>query len=247
VIEVGFWGFLSHPATELGTCGAHPLYAVVPAAWRPPNLPWLANTRAQRWASDLQYIALVASPEPETIEKVFRWHLFSWVLSNLAAMAYSDLAVDMDKIHDDAAYRGSIIDSLAAIGIPADLKDLKKFDRYYRFESFDAEAVCNQVDATIRTALADGALDRALHTLGRQFLVTPTASAVEILLLKMSESFASMRMSPDCRYVAAEEWQAIALEHRKLWFNPQMRYLGQHLYPFAVPLVHAARRAGLWN
>jgi hypothetical protein len=247
LIEGGFWGFLSHPATELGVCGTHPLYAVVPAAWRVPNLPWVADTRAQRWASDAQYIALIGSPERDTIEKVFRWHLFSWVLSNLAAVAYSDLSVDMDRIHDDAAYRRSIIDKLAAIGVPVDFKDLKKFDRYYRFESFDPATVCTEVALTIKNALADGTLDRALRVLARQPLVTPTTAAVEGLLTKMTASLASMATSPDRRFITAAEWKTIVTKHRKIWFDPRMRRLGKRIYPFAAPIVHAGRRAGLWT
>jgi hypothetical protein len=247
LIEGGFWGFLSHPVTELGVCGMHPLYAVVPAAWRVPNLPWVADTRAHRWASDAQYIALIGSPEPDTIEKVFRWHLFSWILSNLAAIAYSDLAVDMDKIHDDVTYRASIIDNLAAIDVPVDFKDLNKFDRYYQFETFDSTTVCNQVDSTVRKALADGTLDRALPTLGRQPLVTSTTTAVESLLAKMSESLASMTTSPDRRYISAAEWNTIVSKHRKIWFNPSMRRVSQHIYPFAAPIVHMGRRAGFWH
>jgi hypothetical protein len=247
LVEGGFWGFLSHPATELGVCGAHPLYAVVPAAWRAPHLPWLANTRAQRWASDAQYIALIGSPERDTIKKVFRWHLFSWVLSNLAALAYSDLPIDMDRIHDDGAYRASIIDQLAAIGVAVDFKDLKKFDRYYQFESFDPVTVCNEVISTVENALSDGTLDRALRTLAKQPLVTPTATAVDSLLTKLTDSLASMAASPDRRFITAAEWKAIVTKHRKIWFNPGMRRLGKRIYPFAAPIVHAGRRAGLWT
>jgi hypothetical protein len=247
LIEGGFWGFLSHPATELGVCGTHPLYAVVPPAWRVPNLPWVANTRAQRWASDAQYIAMIGSPERETIEKVFRWHLFSWVLSNLAAIAYSDLALDMDKLHEDTSYRSSIINNLATIDVPVDFKDLEKFDRYYQFESFDPTAVCNQVILTIRNALTDGVLDRALQSLGRQSPVTPTAIAVESLLSKLTESLAAMSTSSVRNYVSTAEWKRIVTKNRKIWFNPSMRRFSQHIYPFAVPIVHAGRRAGLWR
>jgi hypothetical protein len=247
LIDGGFWGFLSHPATELGVCGTHPLYAVIPAQWRVPNLPWIANTRAQRWASDAQYIALIGSSEPGTIEKVFRWHLFSWILSNLAAIAYSDLAVDMDRIHDDAIYRSSVVDDLGAIGVPLDFKDLKKYDRYYQFDSFDPTTVCNQVVSTIQNALTEGTLERALRTLGKQPLVTPTTTAVESLLAAMRGSLASMEKSPDRRYITAAEWQSIINKHRKIWFSPGVRRVGKHIYPFAAPIVHAARRAGLWN
>lgn len=247
VIDVGFWGFLSHPATELGTCGTHPLYAVVPAAWRVPNLPWVSNTRAQRWASDAQYAALVASPQPGTIEKVFRWHLFSWVLSNLAAIAYSDLSLDMDRVHDDLTYRASIVDKLAEIGIPVDFSDLEKFDRYYVFESFDHQTICEQVELTIRDALRDGTLDRALHTLGRKPPVTSTATAVDALLQKLRASLTSMATSSDRSDITDDQWRAIAHKHRKMWFNSNVRRFGQHIYPFAAPIVHVARRTGLWN
>jgi hypothetical protein len=247
VVEAGFWGFLSHPATELGTCATHPLYAIVPAPWRVPSLPWMASNRAQRWASDARYIAMVGAPERDTMEKVFRWHLFSWVLSNLAAVAYSDLALDMDKIHDDANYRASIVSSLAAIGVVVDFRDLKKFDRYYLFESFDTETLCNQVSATIRNALAEGTLDQALRTVGGQSPVTPTAIGVDILLSKMNDSLAAMAASADRRRVSAAEWSAVVRKRRKIWFNPSMRILGERVYPFAAPIVHAGRRVGLWN
>lgn len=247
VIEGGFWGFLSHPATELGTCATHPLYAVVPPPWRVPNLPWTAGNRAQRWASDARYIAMVGAPERDMMEKVFRWHLFSWVLSNLAAIAYSDFALDMDKIHDDPTYRASVVSDLAAIGVVLDFSDLKKFDRYYEFESFDTETLCNQVSATIKNALGDGTLDQALRTLGRQFPITSAATGVEILLWKMSNSLAAMATSADRHHVSAAEWNAVVRKRRKIWFNPSMQILGERVYPFAAPIVHAGRRLGLWN
>jgi len=246
VIEAGFWGFLSHPATELGTSAAHPLYAVVPAPWRVPSLPWIASNRAHRWASDARYIALVGAPGRDNIERVFRWHLFSWLLSNLAALAYSDLALDMDRIHDDANCRAAIVSDLAAIGVALDFSDLKKFDRYYEFESFDVEAVCNQVSGTIRNALADGRLDEALKTLGRQSPVNPTATAVEILLSKISHSLAAMAAA-DRRHLSAADWSAVVRKRRRIWFNPSMRILGERVYPLAAPIVHAGRRVGLWN
>jgi hypothetical protein len=248
LIEGGVWFFLAFPVTELGTSGTHPLYRLVPDAWRAPVLPWLAKNRAQRWASEIQYVATVASPRPETIEKAFRWHLFSWVLSNLAAISYSDLVLDIDRIHDDADYRVSVIDNLALrIGVAPDFSDLRKFNRYYEFESFDVAAVCSQVDSTIRGALADGRLSEALHTLGTQAPITPTATAVELLLAKMRDSLASMATSTDRRHISAEEWKAIAEKNRKVWFNPSIRRLAQRVYPVAAPIVQAGRRAGIWN
>ena len=135
VIEAGFWWFLAFPVMELGTSGTHPLSCLVPAAWRAPVLPWLTENHAQHWASEVQYLTTVASPRPENIEKVFRWHLFSWVLTNLAAISYSDFPLDTNKINDDADYRASVIDHLASrIGVAPDFSDVSKFDRYLEFE-----------------------------------------------------------------------------------------------------------------
>jgi hypothetical protein len=246
LIDGGSWGFLATPVTELGTSGTHPLYRLVPEVWRVPSLPWLADTRAHRWGSDARYIATTASPRPENTENLFRWHLFSWVLSNLAAISYSDIALDIDKVHDDAAYRASVIDALALrIGEAPDLGDIRKFDRYYEFESFDMAAVCSQVVSTIRNAVDDGRLDEALGALGNQPPITPTATAVELLLVKIRDSLASMAFSNDCRFISTEEWKATAEKNQRIWFNPGVRWLAQHLYPLAAPVVRAARRAGV--
>jgi hypothetical protein len=248
VIEVGEWGFLTFPLREMGISGAHPLYRLVPEAWRVPSLPWPAEDRAQRWASAVEYIAAVASPRPETIEKVFRWHLFSWVLSNLAAISYSDFALDIDKTHDDAGYRKTVIENLALrIGKAPDFGDIRKFDRYYEFESFDVVAVCNQVDSTIRDTLKDGRLDKALHTLAPQAPLVTAAAAVELLLAKISVSLAAMKADADRRYMRAAEWKSVAEKNRRIWFNPSIRRLLQNVYPITAPLVRAARRVGLWN
>jgi hypothetical protein len=246
VIKYGWWAFLAFPLRELGISGMHPLYRVVPNAWHVPVLPW-PQDRSQRWASEVQYMAMVASPQPETIENVFRWHMFSWFLSNLAAISYSDFILDIDKVHDDANYRASIIDNLAGIGVTADFSDLKKFDRYYKFESLDPISVCSQVGSTIRNALDDGRLDQALHSLGRQPPVTSTATAVELLLTTMSDSLSSMTRSSDCRQISAAEWDAITENKRRIWFNSTVRRLVRHIYPVAAPIVHAGRRAGFWN
>ncbi|MBI2713827.1 MAG: hypothetical protein HYX37_05150 [Rhizobiales bacterium] len=246
LIEAGTWGFLAHPVTELGTCRAHPLYRLVPEAWRAPDLPWQAETRALRWASDARYTATVASPRPENMEKVFGWHIFSWALSNLAAISYSDLALDIDKAYADAEYRASVTDSLAQrIGAAPDFSDLSKFDRYCEFESFDMAAVCGEVVSTIRDSLDDGRLDEALRTLGTQPPTTPTATAVELLLAKIADSLASMASSADRRIISDEDWAAIAEKNQKLWFNPNVRWFAQHFYPVVAPLVRTARRVGM--
>ncbi len=246
LIEGGTWTFLATPVMELGTSGAHPLCRLVPEAWRAPDLPWRAENRAQFWASNVQHFATVASPRPHTIEKVFRWHLFAWVLSNLAAISYSDIALDIDKLHDDPDYRAHVIDNLArGIGVAPDFSDLRKFDRYYEFESFDIATVCGQVISAIRGCADDGRLDEALGTLGLQPPLTPTATAVELLLTKITDSLESMTASTDCHFISAEEWKAIVEKNQRIWFNPGVRWLAQRVYPLAAPVVRAARRVGI--
>jgi hypothetical protein len=241
VIDARFWWFLAFPLLELGTSRAHPLYRVVPEAWRPPPLRWLTDNRAQHWASELKYLATVASPRPETMEKVFRWHLFSWVLTNLAAITYSDLALDIDKIHDDQEYRSYVIDALAtATSAAPDFSDLSKFVRYCEFESFDVAAVCRQVVSTIKDSLADGRLEAALSSLGKQPPITPAATAVDLLLSKIWDSLAAMT-SDRHRRISTEEWLEIARRNRKIWFNPAVRRLAQAVYPLAAPVVMKAR------
>src|SRR4051794_13184441 len=110
---------------ELGISGDRVLYRIVPEVWRIPVLPWPAADGAQRWSSAVQYVALVASPDAESIERLLRWHLFSWTLSNLAAICYSDLVLDIDKTGHDVDYRQSVIGTLASqIGQAPDFSDL---------------------------------------------------------------------------------------------------------------------------
>ncbi len=247
VVEQGWWGFLAFPLRELGISGSHPLYEIIPEALRLPVLPWPPGHRARRWATDVQYTAIAASPSPEGIGNVFCWHMFSWLLGNLAALSYSDMALDIDKVHDDPEYRASISDALkrGIGGGSLDFSDIKKFDRYYEFESFDAASVCDQVASAVRSALKDGRLDAALRSLGTQPLVTSAAAAVEILLNKIHESLAAMARSAERRHFTAGEWRATAEKHQKMWFNPFIRWFAAHTYPVAEPAVRAARWAGL--
>src|SRR5262249_10873907 len=86
LIDGGVWSFLATPAMELGPSRGHPLYRLVPEPCRVPEVAWRVKTRAQFWASNMEYFASVASPRPEALENAFRWHLYSWFLMNLAAI-----------------------------------------------------------------------------------------------------------------------------------------------------------------
>lgn len=247
VIEGGFWGFLAFPATELGTSGSHPLYLLIPETWRTPPLPWYTGNRAEHWASDAQYFAMVGSSRPENVEQVFRWHMFSWVLTNLAALSYSDLALDIDKAHDDANYRAALIGVISQqLRISPHLCDIRKFDRYYEFESFDASTVCDQVMSTVGDAVKDGRLAHAIRTLGTQPPIIPITTAVDLLFAKIRNSQQLMAINGNRRHISSKEWKSIADKNRKIWFDPQIRRLAQQVYPLAAPVVRAARRADAW-
>ena len=245
LLDGGGWGFLSTPFTELAASRAHPLYRLVPEVWCTPDTPWVTANRAQFWASAARYTAQVASPRPDMIEKLFRWHMFSWALNNLAAISYSDIALDIDEIHEDADYRASVTDDLAReIGVAPNFSDIKKFDRYCEFESFDVTAVCDQVVSTIKGSLDDGRLEAALRVLGTQPPLVPVATAVEPLLAKIGNSLASMATSAHRRHFSGADWKTITEKNQKIWFNPGILWLAEYIYPVAAPIVRIARRAG---
>ncbi len=242
----GTWGFLSHPVTELGVNRSHPLYQIVPEQWRAPAFPWCADTRARRWGSDARYIAFTASREPGSVEKLFRWHMFAWLLNNIVAVSYSNLALDIDKVHDDAGYREVISAALAAeFGATPDFSEISKFERYYAFESFDMAQVCDQVVSAVTVARDDGRLDAAVRSLGKHPPVMTAAKAADQLIGKISESLSSMAASARQRRVKAGDWTALAAKHRKLWHAPAARWIAERVYPLAAPAGRFARRAGL--
>ena len=247
LIEGRTWDFLVAPVVELNTSSGHPLINLVPETWRPPFMPWRTGSRAQFWASRMRYQAAVASPQPEAVANLFRWHMFTWVLGNLAAVSYSDLALDIDKVHDDADYRastGSVL-SRKIGGISTDFSDIRKFDRYYEFDSFDVTSVCDQVVSVIQSALADGRIEPALRVLAQQQPVIPTASAVELLLGKIRDSMAAMAASPNRTRMSNEEWKDIVGKNLRIWFRPGFRQLARMIHPLAFPLIRGARLRGV--
>jgi hypothetical protein len=249
VAEAGEWGFLTFPLMEMGLGGSHPLYRLVPEQWRVPVRPWPRNDAARRWASAAEYIALVASDRADTIERAFRWHLFSWFLSNLAAVCYSDFVIDIDRLNDDRGYRQSVIDTFAAAtGTAPDFADLKKFSRYYAFEGLDMAAVCEQVATTMRVALHEGRIEAALRALSTAEMTIPAAQATEMLLLKLEQSLAAMGTDgAQAEFVGASDWAEISSRRRPLWSDPRLRAVVQHIYPLAAPIVRAGRRIGVWH
>jgi hypothetical protein len=241
------WYFLANPLTELGTNSAHPLYRLVPEAWRAPNLPWRAETRAQRFGSEARYFAVAAALRPDNLEKLFRWHMFSWILGNLAAISYSDLILDLDKVHDESSYRAFITGILEEKvgGATPDFSDIQKFERHYDFESFDVAVICEQVISVVRSALEDGRLDAALSMLGKQPLLVPTTYSVELLANKILDSLSAMAASASRHTISVAEWREVVIKNRRIWFNPGVRWLAEHIYPVAAAVVRSVRWAGI--
>ena len=244
--EAGEWGFLLHPLKELGINGHHPLYEIVPEEWRPPVLPWPAAEHARRWASEVEYVLLLADGRPEALENAFRWHMFAWFLSNLAAAVYSDFVLDIDRAHDDAVYRTEVTKVFTSeTGMDVDFSDITKFSRYYQFEAFDAAAVASQVISAVNGALANGQMEKALSLLARSSVKIPAKESAQLLFAKIENSVASFGMSSNRRLVSNEDWAQLVTKHAMPWWlarNRTLRETARVVYPFLAPVVRAVRR-----
>lgn len=245
--EVGEWGFLLHPLNEIGINGRHPLYEIVPEEWRPPVLLWPSTDPTRRWATAVEYVLLLANGRPDTLTKAFRWHMFAWLLSNLAAVAYSDFVLDIDKTHDDDAYRRDVMNVFASgAGINVDFSDITKFSRYYQFESLDLTAVASQAVSAVNDALADGRLEKALASLARSPVKISPREAATLLFAKVEDSLTSFVASTDRRFVSNESWARLVKKHSLPWSlvkNRTLRESARVVYPFLAPVVRAVRRS----
>jgi hypothetical protein len=244
--EAGEWGFLLHPLKELGINGHHPLYEIVPEEWRPPVLTWPAADHARRWASEVEYVFLLADGRPEALENAFRWHMFAWLLSNLAAAVYSDFVLDIDRAHDEPVYRNEVTKVLTSeTGVDIDFSDIAKFSRYYQFEPFDAAAVASQVITAVNGALADGRMERALSLLARSSVKIPARESAQLLFAKIENSVASFGTSSNRRLVSNEDWAQLVTKHAMPWSlarNRMLRETARVVYPFLAPVVRGIRR-----
>jgi hypothetical protein len=244
--EYGAWTFLLVPLQELGPSALNPLYSIIPEAWRVPLLPWPANSRAQRWASTEEYLAMTLAVEPGALERLFRWHLLSWFLNNIAAIIHSDFVLDIDRAYDDLEYREVVREVIRAeIGTLPGLSDLTKYSRYYRFECIDASRVCGEVADLISIAQENGKLDAAIAILSKSKPIMSSAVAVKMLRAKLDGALAEMASTDKLIYVSEADWKKLATQHRHLWANPTLRRAVRHIYPLALPLVKAGRMAGI--
>jgi hypothetical protein len=244
--EFGAWIFIITPLRELGLSGEKPLYSIIPEGWRVPALPWPAEDRAQRWATTEQHLSMILSSDPSTLEKVFRWHLLSWFLHNLAAIVHSDFVLDIDKAHDDLEYREFARDIFhTEIGVAPDFTDLTKFPRYYGFEGVDIVRLCDEIVTAINNAQDNGQLEAAIASLGRGRPTVSSIVAINTLRTKLDDALAQMASTDNLIYVTNDDWKSIVRRHRHVWANPQLRSVMRHIYPVALPIVQAARTIGL--
>jgi hypothetical protein len=244
--EGGEWGFLLHPLKELGINGHHPLYEIVPEEWRPPVLPWPAADHTRRWASEVEYILLLADGRPKPLENAFRWHMFAWLLNNLAAAVYSDFVLDIDRTHDDAVYRTKVTKVFASeTGMDVDFSDITKFSRHYQFEPFDAAVVASQVISAVNGAIADGRMEKALSLLARSSMKIPARESAQLLFTKIENSVASFVTSSNRRLVSNEDWAQLVMKHAMPWSlvrNRTLRETARVVHPYLAPVVRAVRR-----
>jgi hypothetical protein len=244
--EYGAWLFLIIPLRELGPSAQNPFYSIIPEAWRLPALAWPADNRAQRWAANEEYLAMILSPEAQALENVIRWHLLSWFLNNLAAIIYSDLMIDMDRLFDNLEYRESVGKTLASeTGSLPDFSDLTKFTRYFTFEGVDIAHLSNEIVATISDAHENGTLERAIASLSKAKPVVPASVAIKVLRAKIESAIAGMESNNRVTNITSEQWKSLAQKHRHLWANRRLRCAMRYVYPYALPLVEAARKIGI--
>jgi hypothetical protein len=241
--EVGGITFMIIPLWELGLSSGNPLYSLIPEVWRVPGLPWPVDDHAQRWASTQQYLSMIISSEPGTLEKVFRWHLLSWFLNNLAAIIHSDFVLDIDRAFDDRDYRQSVCEMiLSEIGVAPDLSDMTKFSRYYRFDDLDMVRIRDEVVAMISAAHENGRLEASLRAAfgGESSTMSPTL-AIEILRAKLDAALAEFSSSDKIIDVTSDDWRNIVEQRRYIWANPCLRDLMRRIFPVVFPLVQATR------
>jgi hypothetical protein len=244
--EFGAWTFLLIPLQELGPSGENPLYSIIPERWRVPVLLWPANSRAQRWASSEEYLTMIFSSEPGALERVFRWHLLSWFINNLAAIVHSDLALDIDRLYEDIDYHEVVREIIRAeVGIAPDFSDLTKFPRHYRFESVDTARVCAEIIDFISAAEENGTIGAAIAASSKSKPIVPTAAAAKMLHAKMDAALAEMHSTDNLTCVTKREWEDLVKKHRHIWANPRLRSAMRFVYPVALPLVQAARQIGI--
>jgi hypothetical protein len=235
--------FLIIPLLELGVNGNHPLYSLIPEAWRIPVLPWPASDDAQRWASTQQYFSAIISSRAGALERTFRLHMLSWFLNNIAAVIHSDFALDIDKAFDDPSYREKVRDVFGAeLGVAPDLSDITKFSRYYRFDGVDMNRICGEVMDFVSAAQRNGSLQAALATLSRTRQMVSTSAAIELLGEKLEAAVSASASTAQAHRISVADWEAIVQRNRRFWTDPWLLRLMQPIFPFVFPVVQATRR-----
>ena len=124
-----------------------------------------------------------------------------------------------------------------------DFFDLDKFSRYYRFEGVDIVRLCDEIVDVITAAQENGALERVITSLGKGRPTVSAAVAIDMLRNKMANALAQMISAKMVLYVSNADWKGIVQRHRHIWANSQLRSVMRPIYPFALPIVQATRKA----
>jgi hypothetical protein len=241
--EIGAITFMIIPLLELGVSGDNPLYSLIPEAWRVPVLPWPGDDSAQRWASTQQYLSTIISSQPDSLEKVFRWHLLSWFLNNTAAIIHSEFVLDIDEAFDHPAYRKAVCEVFRSeIGAAPDFADITKFSRYYQFEGVNMDRISSEVIGFVFTAQKNGSLETALAKLSRGTPRLSSAVAIKLLREKLDAALSASGSSKQSHFISTNDWKDIVQRHRPFWTDPRVLRLMQSIFPFVFPVVQATRR-----
>lgn len=235
------WWFMAVPSLQTGLNGDHPLYRLLPEELRLPKLPWPDDDRWARWGSTVDYIAMMRSIEPSALERAFRRFLSTWILNHVAAIAYSDLVLDIDDLAEDRTYRDETTCVLAdEIGVAPDFAAIANYSRYYEFEAFDMAATARGTAAPLREALRDGLLAGAVGALARQPPLVAVEEAAERVLHKLDSAIMRMTRSKR-RCVGNLDWARIVRSGRLRWESRAARSLARRVDRIGRPLLRAVR------
>ena len=242
------WSLLALCLLQISQNRDQPLYRLIPDADILPSLLWPASDRWERWGTIVEHVKLIKSEDPAALARAFRWHVLAWMLNNTAAVAYADLSLDIDALHDDPQYLRGITSTLGAeIGTVPDFSDVQKFSRFYSYEGFDVAQTCRSLMLDYEAALADGKLEAAIGALASRPPLRPVVDAAHLIVEKLDRSLREFAAASDRRHVSNEAWAKLVRSSRLRWESRHFRHFARRLDGFAVPLASAARRAGLWR
>lgn len=235
------WWFIAVPSLQVGLNGDHPLYCLLPEELHLPKLPWPADDRWARWGTTIDYISRIRQPDPQALEIAFRRFVATWILNHVAAIAHSDLVLDIDALASSRDHRERITAKLTEeIGAAPDFAGIERYSRYYDFEGFDSASAARDVATAIRRAWHDGRLAAAIGVLSSQPPQNTIDDAASQVFDKLHAAIAGMAAG-ERRRVSNEDWRHIVETGRLRWENRTVRTLLRSVDRISRPLRDAMR------